>query len=361
MTGEEFEFATRSRWIIARKLCLVAGLAPIAGLIGAALYAEVRLRLTETLDPALDAPGGGHLVVDGQHIHYEDEGKGLTIVLIHGFGGSTYSWRKNIKPLAEAGYRVLALDLIGFGYSERSSRPVYTGTAHARLVRRFLETLANAGKGSGPPSGGGDLPGPPYVLIGNSMGAAVALRFAADYPGLTKAVVVTAPAIFFRRSWTGLRPILRVPGLGRLLARTIFFYALGNRRSAAKMLASAYGSRIDEVTAEMREAMLRPLRVRGSANAAYGLGLSYETRSLFDDLSSVEAPVLVVAGGRDRAVPIDAVRRVHQRLPHSELIVLPDAGHLVQEDAPDDFNRLVVDFIRARDMGAGSDSAPSAV
>lgn len=311
-------------------------------LLGASvvLYSEISIRRLERLVAGYDAPGGESIEIDNNLIHYETQGAGPTIVLTHGFGGSTYSWRKNIGPLATAGYRVVALDLLGFGYSSRTSQPVYTARAQASLVRSFLDVL------DGQNSVQGDNTGEHrYILIGNSLGAGVVLCFALDYPDATRAVVCTAPVVSFSLPWRRARPLFRIPLLGRLLARTIYFYALAGPSAAARMIAAAYGERIEDVSVEMREEMLRPLQVRGSADSALGLALSYDARPFMHDLEPIRSPVLVVAGARDAAVPLSSVRNVYERLPNAEMVILPRAGHLVQEDEPERFNNLVLDFL----------------
>jgi pimeloyl-ACP methyl ester carboxylesterase len=73
----------------------------------------------------------------GHKINYIVKGRGLPVVLVHGFGASIGHWRKNIPALVEGGYRVFALDLLGFGGFRQSSRGLFRGTV-ARTAERFL-------------------------------------------------------------------------------------------------------------------------------------------------------------------------------------------------------------------------------
>jgi pimeloyl-ACP methyl ester carboxylesterase len=296
-------------------------------------YVEWRMRQLETLDGERDAPQGENIVVDGLRIHYEVAGEGEGIVLIHGFGGSTYSWRLNIGPLATAGYRVYAIDLPGFGFSERTSEPVFTSLHWARLIREFLRRVG--------------IPETRTVVIGNSMGGAVALRFAVEFLELTRGLVLTAPAVNFRRDWGRVRPLFNLPVLGPALIRLAYYVLLARGTGAERMIASAYGDRIDQVTSEMRERMLKPLRVRGSAASAVGLMRSVEPDFPAEVVSRINCPILIVAGAKDRAVPLNSVEKLHAALSNSRLAVLPEAGHLVQEDEPDEVNRLILEFIQS--------------
>lgn len=294
-------------------------------------YAEWRLRQLETLDAGRDAPRGKNIVVEGLRIHYEVAGDGEPIVLVHGFGGSTFSWRLNIGPLAAAGYRVYAIDLPGFGFSERTSKPVFTSLDWARLIREFLGRVG--------------IPETRTVVIGNSMGGAVALRFAVEFPELTRGLVLTAPAVYFRRDWRRVRVLFDVPVFGPAIIRAAYYVLLARGSGAERIIASAYGDRIDQVTREMRESMTRPLRVRGSAASAVGLMRSVEPDFPPEAISRINCPILIVAGARDKAVPLSSVERLHAALSNSRLEVLPDAGHLAQEDEPVEVNRLILGFI----------------
>lgn len=289
---------------------------------------ERAVAMLETLDPVSDAPGGQHVAVDGLAIHYEARGAGPPIVLIHGFGGSTYSWRFNLPELSRR-HRVYALDLPGFGYSERTDRPIYSRSCQAAIVRGFLDVMNETG---------------PAVLVGNSMGGAVALRFAIDYPDRTLGLVLSAPSVFWREPWRRLAPLFRVPWLGRKLAHALYYFALANDRSVSRMLAAAYGSNLDLVTDEVRTALLRPLRVRGSADAALGLARSSDRDPVAGRLRDIDVPVLIVAGKLDQAVSLDSILRLEAKIRRARLVVIEDAGHLIQEEAPDQFNALVEEF-----------------
>jgi pimeloyl-ACP methyl ester carboxylesterase len=293
-------------------------------------FAECRIRRLETLDPILDSPKGSHAVVDEVPIHYEAAGSGPPLIFIHGFGGSTYSWRCNIGFFARR-FRVYAIDLPGFGYSGRTTRPLYSRQAQAGIVRSFLQLMGER---------------EPVVLVGHSLGGGVALRYAADFPAHTRAVVLSAPAVYWNGQWARVARVLRAPLVGRPIIRSIYYYALANPRSLERMLAGAYGSRLQAVSSEMRESMFRPVRVKGTADSAIGLIHSQDDRSLSELLDRIVAPVLIVAGGQDLAVPQRNISRLNQALSDSRLICVRDAGHLVHEEADDEFNLAASSFLQ---------------
>ncbi|HZT96560.1 MAG TPA: alpha/beta fold hydrolase [Chloroflexota bacterium] len=291
-------------------------------------YCRLRIWRLETLDAVRDAPDGSFVDVDGLRIHYQAFGSGPPLVFIHGFAGSTYSWRLNTEPLGRS-FRTYSLDLPGFGYSERTARPLYDSASQARVVKGFLEAVGERY---------------PAAMVGSSLGCGVAVRFALDNPHEASALILVAPALDIQIPWTRLRQLFAVPVLGRQLAAVIYYLALANPRSLDRFLAAAYGDKADGVTAQMREAMLRPVRVRGTALSALGLARSMEAGHLEDALAKLRVPVMFVAGAEDRAVSLASVRRLHRRIPQSRLLIF-DTGHLVQEEAATEFNEAVAEFL----------------
>ena len=150
----------------------IAGFAGL-GLGAYAAYAQYAIRKFEYLDPLeADAPGS-FLDIDGTAIHYVEAGKGDVGVLIHGWNGSTCSFRYTIPELAQD-YHVIALDLKGYGYSARPKDGDYSLTAQSEIVARFMDRLAVKDS----------------VVIGHSMGGAVATRLALRYPEWVKKLVL---------------------------------------------------------------------------------------------------------------------------------------------------------------------------
>src|SRR5256885_16080785 len=122
--------------------------------------------------------------IDDVRIRYLDAGAGTPVIFIHGLGASMYAWRKNLAPVMAGGYRVLALDLLGFGSSDKPARG-YTNAAYAELVVALMDSLHL----------------PDAVLVGHSMGgeiaAGVAIFFPTRGPGL---VLVRAAGLGTRRT-----------------------------------------------------------------------------------------------------------------------------------------------------------------
>src|SRR5207302_1520480 len=148
-------------------------------------------------------------------IRYLDLGAGTPVIFIHGLGASMYAWRKNLAPVMAAGYRVVALDLLGFGSSDKPARG-YTNAAYAQLVVALMDSLHL----------------PDAVLVGHSMGGEIAAEVAISFPTRVRGLVLIGaaglgtrePLLFRVARWPVVGPLVlafRGRGLvGRLLRST---------------------------------------------------------------------------------------------------------------------------------------------
>ncbi len=290
----------------------------------------------------LKAPRPGKLIeVDGVRLHYIEEGGAQTgerlpgppVVLIHGLGGHTYSFRHTVPALARH-FRVIALDLKGFGYSERPKGGDYSLTEHARLVLRFMDALG-IGRGS---------------VLGHSMGGEVAMRVAAVAPERVERMVLAA-SVSGDRIWT-LPP---VPVLFQILVAIIT--RLFGRRLFKRMF---YDPR--HATEEAREAYAAPTRIRGHADALYELAKDTR-RDRRIDYGKIGAPTLILWAAADRVLPRLTLRRLGQHFPRAQVVQIEKAGHLLLEERPDACNEAVLRFLtqdRVPTTSATEPATPSA-
>ncbi|SHF63217.1 Pimeloyl-ACP methyl ester carboxylesterase [Jatrophihabitans endophyticus] len=251
-------------------------------------------------------------------VHYVVTGEGTrTVVLLHGFADNLTTWSRLVGPLA-VDARVVAIDLPGFGRSERGfPTPLLDG--YADVVRNVLDAE------------GVDWP---VALVGNSMGAAVATVFADRFPDRTDRVVLI--------DMPGLRG---VPRLWRMaLSRPVEFgmrATLGavGHRSAAWTLGAAYRvvaaadpRRIDLLA---REGFATPYSRRGSVPDLLPIGRALLTdlaaAGLADVVGELRAPALVVFGSRDILTPSRVLRRIGRE---GGAVVIPGCGHCPQLDQP---------------------------
>lgn len=240
-------------------------------------------------------------------------------VLIHGFAGSTYSWRLTGPALAEAGWQVLAVDLPPYGYSDRArgSEP----------LPACLHAIVEAEAG-----------GLAVVPIGHSMGASVAAALAARLGAKAEALVLVdggAGGMGHAPGWLG--ALLRLPPVGRW-AEVAGHYRLLRPEPFADTLASAYGR---APSAEEVEGYRQPLLLAGTAPAI----LARPPMSEPVEAAALPDRVLIVWGREDRWVPPRVAEATHARLPQSRLAWIEAAGHNPMETHPEEFSAILLGFL----------------
>lgn len=299
-------------------LALMAGV-----LAGAPLLARWRERLATQ-----DIATGTQIVIGGYTLHMLDEGPstGPVVLLIHGFGAASFSWRHQRQALLDAGFRVITPDLLGSGASERVAGPVYTTQMQAGLMLALMDAC--------------DLP--QAIVVGHSYGGRVALQMALLAPQRIRALGLISPEAFATE-----RPAvarwLQVPILGYALA----FYSTSPRlvASGLKMVSRQHGWIDDRAVA----GYAAPVRVRDSALTQVWQGHSPKDGRLpvYAHLRDITATTLIIWGGNDPVFPASDAERLARILPATELHVLPDVGHIPQEEAADTVSALLVTFCQA--------------
>ena len=233
--------------MVGRRLLVAGGL--MAGAL-AALWAYARWLVGrhENLDLA-DVPKPGNTIrLEGVAIHYVDKGQGPPLVLIHGLGGCIYNFRYNIPVLAER-LRVVALDLKGFGYSERPVASDYSLTAQARLVGGLMDHLGISRA----------------AVLGHSMGGAIALRLATISPEKVDRLILVGSA-----PPSGLVPRFAASPPLRALFRLVAALVLHQPRLRERVLRQGFHDPAF-LTQEMLAEFSQFARIRGSADAAASL------------------------------------------------------------------------------------------
>lgn len=265
-------------------------------------------------------------------VHYKEVGAGEpAVVLLHGFGGSTFSWRYVLPALAPT-HRVVAFDRSGFGLTSRPLRGEWAGESPYSMKSQVRLTIALM-----------DVLGlDQAVLVGHSAGGVVALETALAHPERVKALVLVAPAVYGGGPPSWIRPLLRIPQvrrLGPVIARRL----VGSLES---ILDRSYADPT-LITPEVREGYKKPLRVDDWDRGLWELTLAAGGGDLAERLGEVRVPTLVITGDSDRIVSADDSRRVVAAIPGAGLAVIPQAGHLAMEERPEGFLRHLILFLEA--------------
>lgn len=269
--------------------------------------------------------------LDGVTWRYWVAGSGPPLLLIHGFMGYAFSWRFNMEPLAKY-FTVYAIDLPGCGFSERPKGEDCTLTGDAERVLRFMKQLGieNAD------------------IVGSSRGGGLTMILAAiaartDQLHRVRRLVLVSPI----NPWSSHGKVLT-----RLLATTLGGLYVVHVQPRLRIIAKRY----------FKALYGDPARVAPGTFEGYTAGLdpagSFEhllkiLRSWHDDLAAIHQalgeiagiPTLILWGSRDRAVYPSSIHQLQRQLKNSALVMFPGAGHMPYEEVPEEFNRVLCDFL----------------
>jgi len=270
--------------------------------------------------PAGTALAQHFIDIDGTRIRYVEAGHGPAVILIHGLAASLYAWRHTIAPVAGAGYRVIAYDNRGFGFSGRPSRG-YSNRDYVDLLLSLLDSLEI-----------GDA-----VLVGHSMGGAIAAETALARPDRVRGLVlVDAAGVGVR--WPFLLRIARWPVVGALFER------FRSRGVTARILKALYADP-SRVTEQDIDQYYAPVVEPGFARSLRSVLGAYRFDSLRERLENIGVPTLVMWGASDRVIPAAVGRGMVDHLQVGAFVSFPNAGHALPEELPLDFNRVLLAFL----------------
>jgi pimeloyl-ACP methyl ester carboxylesterase len=299
--------------------------------------------MTEGTSTERVAPGESRIVDLGGPVHYVDfggPGDGPAVVLVHGLGGSHLNWDL-FAPLLTPHARVWAIDLPGFGRSEPGGRTASV-QANVAVVQRFLA----------------DVVGEPVVLVGNSMGGMISLLAAGERPAAVTGLVLLDPAVPGPRR--ALDPLVAVtfalyalPFVGErfLWWRRTRQSALARVREMLQLCGVDPGALPPEVIDRSVTLLEERQDLEGMDKAFLGAARSL-VRLLVDPrryrkaMASIDDPVFLVHGDRDRLVPVAAARDIARRHPEWKYLELSGVGHVPQLQVPERVASAVLDWMR---------------
>ena len=290
------------------------------------------IRRHEVVDLSEAVPPGSYTQIDGQQVHFVEAGSGPPALLIHGFGASTFSFRETIPALSPR-YAVAALDLPGFGYSDRAAEQRLSSTAQAEIVAQFMRQRGMEDS----------------LVVAHSLGGAVALRMAHAHPDLVSRLVLVStihPNLSFMGSRRAIlaRPLLPllpfITGVARLLGLRTMRRAVHDPAFLTPAILAGYD---------------RPARIRGSQAAVRRMFLDAADDTAID-LGQIQAPTLLLWGESDGLLPLSIGRRLLEEIPDARLEVVEEAGHLLLEERPAAANAALLHWLEETE-GAAPGSA----
>ena len=268
--------------------------------------------------------------VDGVRVHYQEAGEpqAPALLLIHGFASSTLVWSKVFLKLAQAGFRVIAVDMLGFGYSAKPKNGEYTIGGQAKLLTRLLDRLEI----------------PRAYFVGSSYGGAVAATCALDHADRVAKLVLVGTVNNNRPLAFRLMRVFGSPLFGNVVSPLL----IGSRRLLRRRMKRVYDRHAWVLDERRVDARHFPLRAAGTQRAIINTVRRWDAERISRDAHLIKQPTLLLWGENDREIPLADGERLHAEIPGSRLIVFLNCGHLPHEEYPQAFTELVTDFCKTK-------------
>ena len=314
------------RWV--RAVLIVLAVLLVILLVGPFLVPITPLQGTLPPEQLAD-PDSQFITLDGVRVHYKQTGQGQpTLLLLHGFAASEFSWREVMQPLAKFG-TIIAYDRPAFGLTERPLKWTGSNPYGAGFQADMVFAMMDAKNVQ------------QAILIGNSAGGAIATLAALRHPERVRALVLVDAAIYSGKSSSGVMDwLLRMPQaqrLGPLFVRSIKDWGMDFGRSA--------WHDPSKITPEIWAGYLKPLKADNWDRGLWEFNQAPRAVGLSARLNEIKLPVLVITGDDDRIVPTENSIRQARELPNARLVVIPNCGHVPHEECPAAFMQAVAEFM----------------
>ena len=289
-------------------------------------YGYIAASASEYAAPQQEGLEGQWLLVNGAPVHIIVAGpeNGPIAVLMHGSDiEGALNFKANIKALGLAGVRVIALDFPGFGYSTRDPDLGYMVADQARLVEQVLITLKAS----------------QVTLIGFQRGCAVALEYASNQPQNVKQIALISPLVY-----SSARPLVNWVASMPIMGRTLLWARLSGPLMTNARRSGFFDPSL--VTTAYRDTILGTTHITGTL--AFQLLWMRDMREdiieALPTLAGLRIPTLILSGGADHSLAAQDAERLNQTLPNVKLVVMPDVGYYVHQEASADVNQALISF-----------------
>lgn len=252
--------------------------------------------------------------IENRVISYTDVGEGRPIVLIHAFPTDQRLWEPQIKGLKH-NFRVITVDLWGFGESEQTDGQLITMTEYADEVRQLLDQLHLE----------------KAIIGGESMGGYIALAFLEYYPEKVNGLILSNTQSLADSEETK----------KNREASAIDVLANGTNKLIEGFISKALSPQAPEQMKVLLRSITEVQTPMGIASALRGMSSRHDTSNL---LTISTVPVLIITGEQDKVITPQRSRDMHELAKNSKLVSIADAGHLSNLEQPEQWNRAVIDF-----------------
>jgi len=264
------------------------------------------------------------ITVDGYRLNYYEEGEGETVLLVHGITTYSFIWRR-IVPFLRDNYRVIAIDLLGCGDSDKPLDVDYSLPNHAAMLSQVVDTLA-LGR---------------VHLVGHDIGGGIAQVFAVRYP---EKLIDFALVNSVGHDFWPVQPIIamRTPIIRQLAMATLDI-------GAFRLVVRRGLYHKESLTSELMELFWHPMRDqagrRGFLHFANCLNNTHLVE-IENDLRRLQLPALVIRGDGDLYLSEAISLKLHRDIPDSRSVRIATGGHFIQEDEPEQVADALLQFWR---------------
>lgn len=310
-----------------RNLALALGGAVGAAVAVKLLTRDATVNWDDVSDKVVHSDHSHFVNVDGARVHYQEFGDAANpaMILIHGYTASVYVWKTVAPMLADVGFHVIAVDLLGFGYSEKPSWFDYSIQSQARMVSRFMNRLG-IGKAT---------------IIGSSYGGAVALNLTLDNSESVEKLVLVDAVCNDEPKNHPLLKLASLPGIGETMTPFLVDSKAFLRMRMRGTLAKANHAMI---TDDRIESVRRPLAAADGHHSVLATSRNWSADRLEQDAHLINQPTLIIWGDQDNVIPIKHGYKLHEQILNSRFVILKDCGHVPQEEKSEIFTELVTEF-----------------
>lgn len=280
------------------------------------------------------SPNSYYINIRGVDYHYRvfhsGKKKARDIVLLHGFSSSTYTWEKIDRRLCDAGYNVWALDMRGFGWSDKPRNSAYDPMTLLEDLNEWMEYMGLRHT----------------IFVGNSYGGGMGMMLAHSYPNRVDKLVVIDPGAY-RMKLPLIMRLIRMPVpeklstkfFGRWMVKWILTQVMYNRSLISEHQVDNYYLR-----------MLTPNALH--AQIALSKAIDFDQLDIYTRrLNEIDQETLIIWGRNDAWIPVSLGYRMRDALKNSTLVVLNECGHMPQEEKPDAVYTLIIDFLGNKTPG----------
>jgi pimeloyl-ACP methyl ester carboxylesterase len=264
--------------------------------------------------------------VNGVRVHYQEAGDedAPPMILIHGFISSNLIWSHVLLPLARQGFRVIAPDLPGYGYSEKPADARYSIAEQSRAVIGLMDRLGIK----------------KAIIAGASYGGAVAATIALDNPERVHKLVLIGAVTNDDAKKKFLLRVSSLPLIGDI-ATPLF---LGSRWVLKKRMENMYRRMQKPINEKMVASRHHLLATANTHRAMIRTARAWSANRIEREASLIRQPTLIVWGDQDDHFPLDNAFRLRDAIPTAKLIVFRNCGHLPPAEYPQKFVEAVADF-----------------